>query len=107
MTLTLTVKRIDQVVCAEIPDLTAGPYAKRLHDIVTSMLIHPPYGANNPSASCMKMRNGVLTCSKGFPGAYRDETMIEADGSWAKVQLRAFALRWVRANAAQRRKPVY
>jgi hypothetical protein len=75
-----TVERIDQVICAEIPDLTEGPHVERLHNIVTSVLIHRPCGADNPSAPCIKMRNRVLTCGKGFPRPYQDETTIEADG---------------------------
>jgi hypothetical protein len=75
-----TVKRIDQVICAEIPDPTVGPYAERLYDIVTRVLIYCPCGAENPSSPCMKIRNGGLICSGGFPRAYQNETTIENDG---------------------------
>ncbi len=51
-----TIKKIDQVISAEIPDPTAD---QDLYDIVTKQLIHQPCGEHNPNAPYMKDWNGV------------------------------------------------
>lgn len=66
-------KAIDRVICAEIPDKMTDP---QLFDIVSSLMIHGPFGSNNESSPCMN--NG--RCTKHFPKRFADETVIDADG---------------------------
>jgi PIF1-like helicase/Helitron helicase-like domain at N-terminus/Helicase len=71
-----TIKKIDQVIRAEIPDPNEG----ELYDIVTQHLIHQPCGKHNPNAPCMKERNGIWCCGRDFPKAHIEETLIEENG---------------------------
>ncbi len=51
-----TIKKINQVISAEIPDPATN---QELYNIVTRQLIHGPCGEHNPKAPYMKERNGV------------------------------------------------
>jgi hypothetical protein len=64
---------IDRVISAEIPDPVTHP---RLHQLVTTLMIHSPCGEHNPNAPCMK--NGK--CSKGYPKPFQEETTLSEDG---------------------------
>ena len=64
---------VDEVISAEIPDPETHP---RLHRLVTSVMIHGPCGAENPTAPCMK--DGK--CSKGYPKSFQEITITGNDG---------------------------
>jgi hypothetical protein len=68
-----TPEQVDSLIWAEIPDPQQYP---RLHQIVTSSMIHGPCGAQNPKAPCMK--DGV--CSKKFPRLFQNTTCLTEDG---------------------------
>ena len=72
-----TIKKIDQVISAEIPDPTAD---QDLYDIVTKQLIHQPCGEHNPNAPYMKDWNGVRQCRRNFPKPFIKETLIKENG---------------------------
>src|SRR5277367_1607241 len=65
--------RIDEVICAEIPDETSSP---RLRDIVTRCMMHGPCGTSNPKAPCME--DGK--CKKSFPKKFQELTEHNVDG---------------------------
>ncbi|GBP29212.1 ATP-dependent DNA helicase pif1 [Eumeta japonica] len=69
---------VDDIISAEIPDPVTDP---RLHDIVTTQMVHGPCGALNPLSPCMA--DGK--CTKRYPRP-------SAFGKWPKSE----------ANAAQR-----
>ncbi|XP_050063259.1 uncharacterized protein LOC126552591 [Aphis gossypii] len=46
----LTKNEVDDIISAEIPDPVTDP---RLHDIVTTQMVHGPCGALNPLSPCM------------------------------------------------------
>ena len=56
----ITPNKIDDMVCAEIPDPALDP---ELHQIVMSNMVHGPCGNINPMSPCME--NGQ--CSKKYP----------------------------------------
>ncbi|PIC42015.1 hypothetical protein B9Z55_009226 [Caenorhabditis nigoni] len=68
-----TASDVDKVISAEIPDKTKNP---RLHELVTSLMMHRPCGADNPSSPCMVKD----VCSKKFPKSFREETSTDNDG---------------------------
>jgi hypothetical protein len=45
-------------------------------------MLHGPCGEDNPQAPCMvrKHPHGPLTCSKGFPKPFSEQTVIHEDG---------------------------
>src|SRR5277367_5278029 len=65
--------RIDEVICAEIPDETSSP---RLRDIVARCMMHGPCGTSNPKAPCME--DGK--CKKSFPKKFQELTEHNVDG---------------------------
>jgi hypothetical protein len=70
--------RIDQVVSAELPSKDTDP---ELYEIVTKNMVHGPCGDINPKSPCMvKNDRGELTCSKRFPKAFIEETLVNEDG---------------------------
>ncbi|TFY55103.1 hypothetical protein EVG20_g9444 [Dentipellis fragilis] len=68
-----TPAEVDSVVHAHWPDPDREP---RLFEIVKRCMVHGPCGAANPNAPCM--REGK--CSKGFPKAFQQETVMTSDG---------------------------
>jgi hypothetical protein len=76
-----TPKRVNEVVCAEIPDPSWDPTGQ-LRALLTSHMLHGPCGDDNPQAPCMvrKHTNGPLVCSKRFPKPFTDRTLIHEDG---------------------------
>ncbi len=64
---------IDALVTAEIPDPSAFPH---LHKVVTSCLLHGPYGRAAPNAPCMV--DG--SCSKKYPRSFLEQTTVGQDG---------------------------
>ena len=77
-----TPEDIDKIVTAEIPDPETQPL---LHELVKTHMVHGPCGIDNPDAPCMKMDNGVLKCSKGYPKPFQETTTIDEFG---RVQYR-------------------
>jgi hypothetical protein len=57
----------DRIVCAELPDKSTHP---KLYNIMTSRMLHGPYGALHPSCACMV--NGA--CNKGYPKTFQPQT---------------------------------
>jgi Helitron helicase-like domain at N-terminus len=68
-----TCQKIDQLVQATIPDPDAEP---ELHCLVTTHMMHGPYGIFKPSSPCMN--DG--SCSKHFPKEFRNDTEINDNG---------------------------
>lgn len=64
---------IDDVICAEIPDLEADP---ELYEIVIKNMIHGPCGNFNKESPCMV--DGK--CSKRYPRALTADTITGNDG---------------------------
>jgi hypothetical protein len=75
-----TPKRVDKVVYAEIPDPSWDPMGE-LRALVTAHMLHGPCGEDNPQAPCIihKHPHGPLTCSKGFPKPFSEQTIIHED----------------------------
>ena len=65
--------RIDDFVCAEIPDPVAEPL---LYETVTKSMIHGPCGDANPNSPCMEGGR----CTKNYPRAFTNATTVQADG---------------------------
>ena len=61
-------ERVDELVCAEIPDQNEDP---ELYELVTKLMIHGPCLPNSP---CMQLHGNK--CSKGFPKQYTENTII-------------------------------
>ena len=76
-----TPERVDEVVCAEIPDPSWDPTGE-LRELVTANMVHGPCGDDNPQAPCMvrKHPHGPLLCSKRFPKPFAEHTLIHEDG---------------------------
>lgn len=68
-----TAEKIDQKVCAEIPDPNEEP---ELYEIVKSCMIHGPCGNLNPRCICMDQGK----CQRNFPKDFCDETNPNVDG---------------------------
>ena len=65
----ITPDKIDDVICAEIPDPSVDP---ELHQIVMSNMVHGPCGCINPNSPCMQDGR----CSKKYPKQYIVETQL-------------------------------
>lgn len=71
-------EKIDQIIWAEIPDKTKDP---ELFEIVTSCILHSPYGEINRCSPCMVQNGqGLMVCSKRFPKQFQDETTFPENG---------------------------
>ena len=68
----ITPDKIDDIVCAEIPDPVLDP---QLHQIVTSNMVHGPCGGFNPASPCMEHGQ----CSKKYPKPFISETQLGTD----------------------------
>lgn len=68
-----TPDKIDNVVCAELPNPITDPH---LFDVISKTTVHGPCGDANPRAPCM--RDGK--CSKNFPKPFSDKTAMSIDG---------------------------
>ena len=76
----LTPERIDEVVCAELPDPTLDANGE-LSAIITSCMIHGPCGSLAPASPCMQSNSGGgKTCSKRYPKDFQQETRVQEDG---------------------------
>ena len=65
----VTPDKIDDVVCAEIPNPSVDP---ELHQIVMSNMVHGPCSCINPNSPCMQDGR----CSKKYPKQYIVETQL-------------------------------
>ncbi|KAK4514004.1 Palmitoylated plasma membrane-bound casein kinase [Mucor velutinosus] len=71
-------ERIDQIICAEIPNVEEEP---ELHAIITRNMMHGPCGELNSKSPCMVQDAfGNDVCSKKFPKNYQPVTVTSADG---------------------------
>ncbi|KAK9079917.1 hypothetical protein SSX86_001592 [Deinandra increscens subsp. villosa] len=68
-----TPQRVDEFICAEIPDRDADPV---LYKVITESMIHGPCGLAREDSPCM--HNGK--CSKNYPRDYQMETRFDDDG---------------------------
>jgi len=64
-----TAEDIDSLMSSEFPD----PHSPLFEHV--KMLVHRPYGDQNPTSSCMV----DSACSKGFPKPFREETTLNED----------------------------
>lgn len=76
----LTPERIDEVVCARLPDPEWDPTGE-LTEIVLSNMTHGPCGLDNLNAPCMASRftNMPPTCQKRFPKPFSELTVVHED----------------------------
>ncbi|PAV65868.1 hypothetical protein WR25_06991 [Diploscapter pachys] len=78
-------EQVDKIVWAEIPNEREYP---RLHEIVVNNMLHGPCGDHNPRCACMSEdREGRKFCSKKFPKAFRDTTVLGTN-SYAEYRRR-------------------
>ena len=70
--------RVDELICAEIPDIDADP---ELFAIVTANMVH------GHSPACQT--TAVSRCSKGFPKAYAEETRLDSRGRFPLYRRRS------------------
>lgn len=68
-----TTSDIDKIISAELPDPNLYP---KLHEIVSSCMMHGPCGEANPRSTCTVNRK----CTKWFPKNFQDATTIDEDG---------------------------
>ena len=68
---------IIKVISSELPDRNVNP---KLFEIVVGTMIHGPCGSLNPLSPCMNESVTGRTCTKGYPKAFRDETLFREDG---------------------------
>ncbi|WVZ90211.1 hypothetical protein U9M48_036533, partial [Paspalum notatum var. saurae] len=64
---------IDSIISAEIPDRVSDPLG---YSLVDEFMVHGPCGELNKSCPCMKNDK----CSKFFPKAYQQTTVVGEDG---------------------------
>jgi hypothetical protein len=67
--------RIDTYICAEFPNRHDNP---ELFAKVKKFMIHNPCVGHDPHAKCLRSRNGVVYCSKGFPRPLSETTTINS-----------------------------
>jgi hypothetical protein len=74
-------ERIDEIVCAELPDPEMDEDGS-LREIIAGCMLHGPCGEHNLQAVCMDFRDGqeLPTCVKRFPKGFQPETMVQEDG---------------------------
>ena len=68
----ITPNKKDDVICAEIPNLTNDP---ELYQIVMSNMVHGSCGSINPQFPCMQ--DGL--CVKKYPKRYISESQLGAN----------------------------
>lgn len=75
-----TPERIDEVICAELPDPAWDPTGE-LTDLVTTTMCHGPCGDDNPNAPCMgrKDASAPFSCQKRFPKDFSPLTVVHED----------------------------
>ena len=76
-----SVEKLDSVIWAEIPDAAINP---RLNELVREAMMHTPCSANQ--TPCMQ-RYGTR-CSKGFPKAFINDSVLINDGGYPSYRRR-------------------
>ncbi|XP_012837527.1 PREDICTED: uncharacterized protein LOC105958070, partial [Erythranthe guttata] len=66
-------RRIDRIICAEIPDKEND---RKMYQLVEKYMIHGPCGQENLKSPCMNDR----VCTKRFPKPFVQRTESDADG---------------------------
>ncbi|KAL6515257.1 hypothetical protein OROHE_018889 [Orobanche hederae] len=69
----LTAEKIDQIICAEIPDENTD---LAYYNVVSDLMIHGPCGAANKNSPCMDKEK----CTKLFPKKFVENTYIDKSG---------------------------
>ncbi|KAL6574843.1 hypothetical protein OROMI_012128 [Orobanche minor] len=69
----LIVEKIDQIICAEIPDENTD---LAYYNVVSDLMIHGPCGAANKNSPCMDKEK----CTKHFPKKFVENTYINKSG---------------------------
>jgi hypothetical protein len=74
-------ERIDEIVCAELPDPAIDEDGS-LREIITGCMLHGPCGEHNLQAVCMDFCNGeaLPICVKRFPKGFQAQTEVQEDG---------------------------
>ena len=76
----LTPERIDEIVCAELPDPTLDINGE-LSTIITSCMVHGPCGPLASNSPCMQASTRWRrSCSKRYPTEYQERTQVQEDG---------------------------
>ena len=75
---------IDRIIKAEIPDDSNPRYLSA----VKSFMIHNVCGSSNPKAPCNTEVNGRVICSKRFPMAFCDATVV-GENAYAQYRRRS------------------
>jgi len=77
----LTPENIDRIISAELP-LPTSQKAIELGEIIKSCMVHGPCGPEFPNAACYNSRgnDGPKSCSKHFPKAFVEETVLQENG---------------------------
>lgn len=77
----LTATHINEIISAEIPTEEVDPEGT-LRNVITTCMMHGPCGHLVPHAPCMiaKTPGGPKTCSKHYPRAFQEETLLQEDG---------------------------
>lgn len=70
-------EEIDFLISVEIPDKESDPLR---YEVVTTFMIHGPYGVVNPKSSCMKGEEGNKKCKNFFPKYFMNEISIDSNG---------------------------
>ena len=73
-----TAEKIDQIICAEIPDKEKDP---ELYEVIVKNMMHGPCGKHSPSSPCMADNAfGIKEGSKKFPKDIQPVTISKNDG---------------------------
>lgn len=77
----LTAAKVNEIVCAEIPDEATDPSGK-LRELVLNHMLHGPCGNDFQNCPCMtrKTPSSPVECQKRFPKEFTNETIIAEDG---------------------------
>ena len=76
----LTPEKIDEIICAELPD-PALVQNGELSAVITSCMVHGPCGSLAPTSPCMQRQSGTSgICSKRYPKEFQEETRVQEDG---------------------------
>ena len=75
----LDANKIDAIICAELPESNLQQ-SRELFEIIKTVMVHRPCGDINIHVPCMQTVNGTTSCSKRFPKAFQEETILQEDG---------------------------
>ncbi len=65
---------INKIILAEFPDIYVEP---ELYEVISGTMVHGPCGEENPKCACMTQGPpGNKKCSKGFPKAFSEQTLL-------------------------------